>query len=317
MYKNELCVTPAEPIRVRVGRGSRHDPDAHGFAFLARKARSLSFRRAKRASFFRRAKRAETLDSICVFSAREARGHFVRRAKRAVFLRRAKRAKKKHGALSAHFRRAKRASIFSAREARRNAQLDLRLFDLRSALASFGARSAQAFFGARSAPKRSTRFTCLRRAKRAFFFRRAKRAGNLWRAKRASIFSAREARRNAQLDLRFIRLAKRAGIFRRAKRAGIFSAREASRSARLDLRFSLGGSRRLWAGRGRVAAARRQIHKSYIRCARKCVCARSALVFFGARSASKRSTRFASSSVWVASALGGSRVGRGGPPPNK
>jgi hypothetical protein len=105
----------------------------------------------------------------------------------------------------------------------------------------------------------------------------------LRRARRAGVCSAREALRNARLDLRFFLggsrrlcvdpgghglylLGARSALFsvRRVKRACIFSAREALRHDRLDLRFPLGGSRRLWVGRGWFAATRRQIHKLYV-----------------------------------------------------
>ena len=216
-------------------RGSRQEPDGHGFAFFGvrsafvflcvRSAPNLStlcclfvgrdgsawipkamgynslrltlaFPSSQSAlALSWRAKRAETLDSI-YSGARSAPAFFAARSAQLCFSREAR-------------------SHFSAREARRNARLDLHML--------ISAREARGHFTAREA-----RFpiNC---------------------AKRAEICSAREAR----------------VIFLCATRAGI-SAREASRSARLDFWFFLGGSRRLWVGRGWVAAARRQIHKLHV-----------------------------------------------------
>jgi hypothetical protein len=169
---------------VRVGRaalrGSRHDPDGHGFAF-SRRAK-LAFSGAQSAlAFVWRAKRAETLDWIYMF--------------------------------------------FGSRS-------ELFFFCARIAQFGLSAREARTyFFGARSALKRSTIFV---------FFPRAKRAGILFGAKRVSLFGARSA-------LTFVRRPKHMFLFRRAMRACICSAREARRNARLDLYFSR-GSRRLLRG---------------------------------------------------------------------
>ena len=127
--------------------------------------------------------------------------------------------------------------FFSAREARRNAQLDSRVFVLSE-----------------------SRRLC------------ADSDGKTISARSARFFSAREARRNAPLDSHFcsrwvatalrgfrrswVIIYQRGLYLRRAKRAVIFSAREARRNARLDLRVPFG------VGRGWVAAARHKQTRS-------------------------------------------------------
>ena len=88
------------------------------------------------------------------------------------------------------------------------------------------AMRASIFFGARCASKRSTRVTCFLSWSRGLCLDPEGHG--------LSIIGVRSA-------LFFLR---------RAKRAGLCSAREARRNARLDLRFPLGGSQRLWVGRG-------------------------------------------------------------------
>ncbi len=133
-------------------RGSRHDPDGHGFSFCGARG-ALVF-------LAREARKNTRLDLRLLFSAGrdgsalipKAMGYNVRRAKR-VF-----------------FRRAKRGGICLAREARRNARLDVRLFR-RAKRADIFRRAMRAvwFFGARSAPKRSTRCTCFLGGSRRLF----------------------------------------------------------------------------------------------------------------------------------------------------
>ena len=88
------------------------------------------------------------------------------------------------------------------------------------------AMRASIFFGARCASKRSTRVTCFLSWSRGLCLDPEGHGLSIIGVRSAQFF------------------------LRRAKRAGLCSAREARRNARLDLRCPLGGSQRLWVGRG-------------------------------------------------------------------